>query len=262
MNILFNDVIQYSNAPKELKSPALSDTCEIKGSLNIYLDKIHEINSIGIGNAGNANTNRDFIIFDGGRADTVHDTILDGGRADTVFTITIDANPFMTIYFYLNNVNNYIFTVSNNENGLYVMNNTIRADRILIETRLNYIGRFAAGIACNIPTAVMKEPSFLSTSEPRITLSGQVVKGAGGYNYRAVSLDSRYKITQEIMSEFDKGKKYIGAGYPFFIDLTEEGYKLPFKKLYANEKNQRSMTFQSGVTRFLYSRRFEFEERF
>jgi len=256
MNILFNDVIQYSDAPKELKSPALSDTCEIKNNLVINLDKRRQINCIGLGNIDADER----VIFSGGRADTVFDIILDGGRADTVFNKIIKSDVLLTIMF--NDDNNTFFEVNSDDNGLYVMSKTIRASQITIITKSSYIGRFAAGIACNIPTAVMKEPSFLSTSEPRITLSGQVIKGAGGYNYRAVSLDSRYKITQEIMKEFENGKKYIGAGYPFFIDLTKEGYKLPFSKLYANEKNQRSMTFQSGVTRFLYSRRFEFEEKF
>jgi len=113
-----------------------------------------------------------------------------------------------------------------------------------------------------LPTAIAKEPSFMSTAEPRVTLSGQVIPGAGGYNYRTLSLDCRYKISEEIISEIEAGYITAGRGYPYFIDLTDESYKLPFSKLYANEKNQGSMTFQSGVRRYLYSRRFEFEERF
>jgi len=254
MKILFNDVIQYSSAPKELKSPALSDVCEINGNLVINLDRVYEINSIGV---GNINNNK--IIFDGGKADSVYNLMLYGGNADS-YSEPLNDISIITISF--NDVNNTIFNLVNAGNGLYTMKKTIKASQITIEANANFIGRFAAGIACNIPTAVMKEPSYLSTSEPRVTLSGQVIQGAGGYNYRAVSLDSRYKITKEIINEFEKGLKYTGMGYPYFIDLTDESYKLPFKKLYANEKNQRSMTFQSGVTRFLYSRRFEFEERF
>jgi hypothetical protein len=95
-----------------------------------------------------------------------------------------------------------------------------------------------------------------------VTLSGQVIPGAGGYNYWTLSLDSRYKIGPEAMEEIGAGYKYIGAGYPFFIDLSQEHYKLPFDRLYAAERNQANFGFEGGIRRFLYSRRFDFEERF
>ncbi|MDR2923448.1 MAG: hypothetical protein LBU85_08930 [Treponema sp.] len=157
---------------------------------------------------------------------------------------------------------NTIFDFQFTENGLYVMPKSVLASEITIITDASYIGRAGAGLGVHLPTAIAKEPSLKSTSEPRITLSGQVVPGAGGYNYRELSLDCRYKITEEIMGEITKGYAIAGKGYPYFIDLTDESYKLPFSKLYANEKNQRSMTFQGGVRHYLYSRRFEFEERF
>jgi len=223
MKILFNDIIQYSDAPKELKSPALSDTYETDEPIIINFDKPYPINSIGI---GNYNNNELIAEFDNGIQ----------------------------------------FVIDYNKSGLYVMEKTILTSRIKLLTKKiigNFsIGRIAAGIACNIPTSITKEPSLISTSAPRVTLSGQVISGAGGYNYKTISLDSRYKITKEIMQEIEDGYKYIGMGYPFFIDLKDESYKLLFDKLYANERNQRSMTFQSGIHKFLYSRRFEFEERF
>ena len=216
MKILFNDIIQYSDAPKELKSPALSDFYKVNNAFfRITFDKRYNYNCIGIGN-------------------------IDG--------------TFLTI----NDEHNINFK----GNGLYEIPYHANMDNITIDTDATYIGRFAVGIACNIPTSITKEPSIMSTSEPRVTLSGQIIAGAGGYNYRALSLDSRYKITKEIMQEIEAGYKFIGMGYPFFIDLSDESYKLTFDKLYANERSQRSMTFQSGVNRFLYSRRFEFEERF
>jgi hypothetical protein len=89
-----------------------------------------------------------------------------------------------------------------------------------------------------------------------------VIPGAGGYDYRAVSLDSRYKIGPEAMAEIEAGYKYIGRGYPFFIDFSDEAYKLPFIRLYAAERNQRNLSFEGGARRFLYSRRWNFEERF
>jgi len=222
MKILFNDVIQYSDAPKSLKTPALADKYYIlNGGFTIKLDKPRRINSIGLGNTNG-----------------------------TYFNITF------------NDDKNTVFYVNYDGNGLYVKQNTVTADEITVETDASFLGRFGAGIGCNIPTAITKEPAFASTAEPRITLSGQVMEGRGGYNYRALSLDSRYKINKEIIDEIKEGYMAIGMGYPFFIDLTDESYKLPFNKLYANEKTQRSMTFQSGVRRYLYSKKFDFEERF
>jgi len=157
---------------------------------------------------------------------------------------------------------NVNFSFEFNGNGLYVNKNISNAYQITIITNATYIGRISAGYACNIPTSIAKEPSFNSTSQPRTTLSGQVITGLGGYNFKSVSLDSRYKIDKRVMNEIQDGYKYIGMGYSFFIDLSAESYKLPFDKLYATERNQRQMSFESGVKRFLYSRRFVFEERF
>jgi hypothetical protein len=148
------------------------------------------------------------------------------------------------------------------ENGLYLLKNEALASRITIKTDAVYIGRLGAGLGVHIPTAIAKEPSFASTSNPRVTLSGQVIPGAGGYHYRTLSLDSRYKITREIMDEIWAGYETAGKGFPYFIDLADEAYKLPFSKLYAADKNQGGMTFQSGVRRYLYSKKFDFEERF
>ena len=221
MRILFDDIIQYSDAPKELKSPALAEMKHIDGPVLITLDKQRPINAIGIGNT-------------------------DGSQ----FTVTF------------NDAGATVFQFQFTESGLYVMDKTVSASVITVSTNASYIGRLGAGIGANIPTAITKEPGLCSTAEPRVTLSGQVIPGAGGYIYRTVSLDSRYKIDRPIMSEINAGYKYIGMGYPFFIDLSDESYKLLFSKLYANERNQQKMAFESGVRRFLYSRRFEFEERF
>jgi len=158
-------------------------------------------------------------------------------------------------------INGDTINIDYTESGLYLLNKTYNTTLIKINNNCR-LGRFAAGIACDIPTSIAKEPAFASTIEPRVTLSGQVIKGRGGYNYRAVSLDSRYKINQKIMDEIVKARKYIGEGFPFFIDFTTEAYKLPFDKLYANDLNQNYLSFESGVRYFLYSRRWELEERF
>ena len=147
------------------------------------------------------------------------------------------------------------------ENGLYLINQ-ITTDTLTITTNGTSVGRIAAGVGIDIPTSVRKEPSFNSTASPRMTLSGQVIHGAGGYNYRMLSLDSRYKFDSFAMTELEEGYKFIAKGYPFFIDLADESYKLPFDKFYGIDTNQQNMSFESGIRRFLYSRRWEFRECF
>lgn len=161
-----------------------------------------------------------------------------------------------------NDPDNTIFTFTFSGNGLYPMEKTVTASQITVISNAVFAGRIGAGLGVNIPTSIAKEPAFNSTAEPRFTLSGQVIPGAGGYYYKTVSLDSRYKIAMEGLKEIEDGYIFIGMGYPFFIDLTCESYKLPFSKLYATEKDQLNMSFESGIHRGLFSRRFNFEERF
>jgi hypothetical protein len=155
-----------------------------------------------------------------------------------------------------------VFTFAFKGSGLYPMPKRINAESFTLQTDADFIGRLAAGIGVEICTSVSKEPGFNSTAEPRVTLSGQVIEGRGGYTYRSLSLDSRYRITREAIDEIAAGYKFIGMGYPFFINLEKEAYKLPYDKLYAEEKNQRQMRFEGGVFSYRYSRRWEFTERF
>jgi hypothetical protein len=263
MHILFNDVIQYSDAEDTIKSPMLSETTETLGKkIIIKFDEPRRINSIGVGNADN----NKIAAFDGDRADAIYDDdeLMGGFANGEPHEEKIDCrNAGMTNFrMEFNDAMGTTFSFRYTANGLYLMNKTILASRMTIYTDATYIGRIGAGIGVHIPTSVPKEPSFNSTSEPRVTLSGQVIQGAGGYNYRTLSLDSRYKIDEFAMKEIQNGFKYIGMGYPFFMDLTKESYKLPFNKFYANEKNQGQMSFEGGVRKYLYSRRWDFEERF
>ena len=235
MRILFNDVIQFSNAPPELKSSALSDAYKFTAGVTIRFDKPYPINAIGIGNTDGSEFSVQFY----------NDAAGDAGAT----------GPYGCTGKY--------FAVSFSENGLYVMEETVLTNYLYISSlNAKYVGRIGAGLGVRIPTAVAKEPSYKSTHEPRVTLSGQVIPGAGGYNYRTLSLDSRYKIDEKAMREIEAGYKTAARGYPYFIDLSDESYKLPFSKLYANEASQRGMTFQGGIRRYLYSKKFEFEERF
>jgi len=247
MKILLNDIMQFSNAPKELISPSLSETVSLTSANRIIInfDKPRQINCYCIGNLSQTLGGQLLIyLFNG---NTQIGLIVPTMNQLLNNKINIMLNP----RFSTPNTLSYPITINRVELQMSGATGNIMT-----------IGRLAMGIAINIPTSIAKEPSFNSTSEPRTTLSGQIISGVGGYNYTKVSLDSRYKINEFIMNEIKEGYKTIGMGYPFFIDLSDESYKLPFDRLYATELNQRQLSFESGVRKYLYSRRWEFEEKF
>ena len=261
MRILFNDVIQKAkinshfsliNETDKLKSPILSEIFRLPIHLNvetgllyyqyfdIVFDKITPINSIGIGNTDTNNLSLDITHI--------------VNELEIISSITIPISG-----------NGLYFISDRNYNRPYnVKKITVISENMndIDKTNATYIGRLAAGIGVKIPTSLRKEPGFNSTATSRVTISGQMIPGLGGYNYKTLSLDSRYKIDELAMKEIENGYEYIGKDYPYFIDLTDESYKLPFNKMYATEKNQKAFRFEGGISKYLYSRRWEFEERF
>jgi hypothetical protein len=215
--LLFNDIVQNSDAPPPLKSPALTETTTL--GLTVSFENEVKINAIGIGNTDGT---------------TFHIEFSTGDEFDFEF----------------------------NGNGLYQLNKAINTTSLTLSGNGTFIGRLGAGIGIHIPTSIAKQHGWSSTSKPLTTLSGQVIPGLGGYVYRTLSLDSRYKINSDAMKEIEAGYLYLGAGYPVFIDLSDESYKLPFSKLYATDRNQTALSFEGGITRYLYSRRWEFAEAF
>jgi len=240
---LFNDVIQNSDAPPELKSAALAESVDIDGVITITFPQTVSISAIGVGNTDGTK----FSIY----ADHYQPLV----TQDETNIITNDE-----IEIYVNYRNKFDFDFYGN--GLYCLGKTVFADNIIITTDAHYIGRIAAGLGVSIGTSVAKQLGWNSSSKPRTTLSGQVITGAGGHNYRTLSLDTRYKMGPKATEELASGYKFIGLGYPFFIDLADEKYKLPHSKLYATEQNQRAFSMEGGVASFLYSKRFEFTEAF
>ncbi|MDR2149861.1 MAG: hypothetical protein LBO67_03415 [Spirochaetaceae bacterium] len=262
MRILFNDVIQNSNAPASLKSAALADRSSFTGQLVIDIDTPALIDAVGIGStdasaiqvtleapdtlkliSGGANSNNAEHSYRGGNAFTYNTLQLYCGNAFDFPASLSTVIPF-------------------EENGLYRIDPII-AKRIRITHNGTYIGRFGAGIGVRLGTAVNKEPSFNSTREPRRTLSGQVIPGLGGYSYRSVQLDVRYKIGALAISELSAAyPSQIAAGFPFFILFDDEVRRLPFMRFYAQDTNFSKMSFESGVNYFKFSRKFAFEECF
>ena len=248
MIILFSDLIQESDAAQALKTPALSDTLNLTYPLVINFPEPVEISAVGIGNT-------DGRFFDFAFIGTDDRGILSTQAGENIIT---DSGFALGVTSTVETAINIIYEGA----GLYPLGVNLSVKKIIITSDASFIGRLGAGRGVKICTSVAKQPGWNSTSEPRITLSGQIVPGAGGYNYRTLSLDSRYKMGPEAIREIIDGYKEIGLGYPFFIDLTTESYKLPYSKLYATENNQREWVMEGGIMQFLYSYRYQFREAF
>jgi hypothetical protein len=162
-------------------------------------------------------------------------------------------------------INDDIFqeTISFTNNGLYLLSKEYKNIKEIDATfSCSHIGRLACGRAVNLKTSIPKEPTLVSTNKPRVTLSGQVIEGLGGYNYWRISLDTRYKIDNEKLNEIIKGFPSLSKGLPLFVSFEDEKERLPFERLYVNDTNQQQLSFESSINKNLFSRRFIFEERF
>jgi hypothetical protein len=380
MNILFNDLIQNSDAPKELKSSSLADRYEYENEIPINFDKPYRFNSIGIGNtdaetitikmqyeginwtpttlpssanwysvaygngkfvaiayysnkaaystdginwtettmpsSGNwwgftygngkfvaiatSNSNKAAYSLDGITwiAATMpsianwHSVAYGNGKFVTASygstkaaystdginwtetTMPSSANWYSVAYgndMFVSIADNgnqaafsndiYSHTLNISGNGLYLFPES-ETRLVKIKCDGSYIGRIAMGNAVNLKTSIPKEPTLVSTNKPRVTLSGQVIDGLGGYDYWRVSLDTRYKIDKEKMEEIIKGFPSLSRGLPLFVSFEDEGERLPFTRLYCNDTNQQQLSFESSINKSLFSRRFIFEERF
>jgi hypothetical protein len=270
MRILFNDVLQEAALPAALKTGALAERYIFPtfGERVITAELPHPayIDCVGIGGTDGTYFSVSFDGFDGWLLDggtaltneSAYEYLFDGGGAydgDYRYLLGEDRGDWregfsQTVYF--------------GGNGLYRLDRPVITKRAVIETDATYIGRVGMGRCVKLGTAIAKEPSFCHSAKPRLTLSGQTIPGIGGYSYRAVSLDVRYKIGHSEMAEIKAAYgTQTGPGLPFFLLFEEELRRLPFVRLYAADTKNDSETFQSGVHgRFLFSRKFEFEERF
>jgi hypothetical protein len=230
MHILLDDKIQASDAPATAKSAALSELT-YTNPLTVIFDETSNITHFGIGNT------------DATEITLAITHIVSGSHVVTNKTITLPTKD---------------------KNGLYLISETALAvTQFTITHDGNYFGRIGAGIGRQIGTGRAKEPGYQSTNEARETLSGQVIPGAGGINFRSVGLDSRYKLNSDILSDIESAyANQIGKTYPFFILFDDEAARLPFLRLYAKDANQTKWAFDGSINQMLYSFKFNFIERF
>ena len=218
MKILINDFVQGSDAPTNLKSPALSDYYDAETDVDIDFGEAKTCDCIGFGNTD---------------ATTVN--------VSTVSGLNKDITPDGSGLYEIPEATDDIFTVSHNG---------------------TYIGRVALGLARSLGVAPTREAGFYTTQEPRISASGQIIPGAGGYYGRRISIDFRYKIDEIIFDDIEAAYEYISEGYPWFmLFTTRELNRFPWTRLYASP-NDPEMLLQSSVNRFLYSKQFDFYVRF
>jgi hypothetical protein len=269
MKVLFNDIAQMSDAPASMKTPALADRHPVSGPVTVTFDFPRYVDAVGIGFT-DARVIRltwetaDELALDNQFAGTPESgfeaEISGGSPQDMPLDFGFEFSPVFPARIHKRNeaVVNYY------GDGLYEVPPVI-ASAVTVECAGGtYIGRFGAGRGVPLGTGLAKEPSFNTTEENRKTLSGQIIPGAGGYNYRSVGLDTRYKIGGEAMREIKAAYHgQIAKGFPFFLLFDTEVNRLPFYRMYAKDKSAERFGFESGAHgRYLFSRKFEFEECF
>lgn len=238
MKILIRDLMhECSNVPDEIKSPALADESIENPIEDIVLpDDWEVINCVGIG-----------------YTDATEITLTFRDETETV---------------------QRIITISSEQpyqNGLYLIDPIYRIEfyeseytpDLTISHNGTYIGRVGFGEYRQLNTSIPKEPGFFGTYESRMTLSGQVIPGAGGYSGRTQDVDVRYKIERETYDDMEKAIDYINKDYPYFILFDCEMHKLPLTmyRFYAKTKNPITK-LQSSTYEFKYSYKFNFIECF
>lgn len=250
MRVIFYDLVQVSDAPAKLKSPALADVYTAATSFNINLVVVPEdpgaaADAIGVGNtdAATITVNGDVITLDSVEKTGLYllPNAISLGSPDDFFLLAEDGSALLTEFGDELLVESLSYSVSVSHDG-------------------SFIGRLALGKGHALYAAPSHEPGFYSTAQNRVTASGQIVPGAGGYSGRRISLDFRYKFTQAIIEDIQAAyAAQLSRGYPLFIWFDKES-RMPWTRMYGG--TDPDYLFQSSINRYLYSKRLEFVERY
>jgi len=230
MKILINDKMQFaSGVPAEIKSPALADRYNASVTFTATFDDAETVNCIGIG-----------------YTDATEITIDDGITTPQIITLPVRTD-----------------ITRKYNNGLYLLTE-MTSDKYTITHNGNYIGRVGIGEYRTLGTAPSKEIGFYTTTESRETLSGQTIPGAGGHYGRRFVADVRYKFTEEIYNDLETAyQTQIQRSFPYFLLLDDEQHKVPDTMLHFYAASDKPLSLlQSSSYKFLYSYKFNFEERF
>lgn len=251
MRILFDDVIQRSDAPDLLKSPSLADIYEFT-SETFTLDRPERINCIGIGNT-----------------DATELTISGFAKSDGIATFdeaAFDSASEPPTINAVVNLTDYAlddpYPYANYKNGLYILPTELYTNSITISHNGTYIGRLSAGYCPRLKASKSREPGFVSTHQNRETLSGQTIPGAGGISRRRMDVDFRYQFDEVIFNQIKIAHPtQIAKGYPLFICFEDcELNIFPYNRLYGKTKTD--LLFQTSVRKYLHSIKLSFLEAF
>jgi hypothetical protein len=218
-----------SGVPAEIKSPALADRYNASVTFTATFDDAETVNCIGIG-----------------YTDATEIEIDDGITTPQIITLPVRTD-----------------ITRKYNNGLYLLTE-MTSDTYTITHNGNYIGRVGIGEYRTLGTAPSKEIGFYTTTESRETLSGQTIPGAGGYYGRRFVADIRYKFDEDVYNDLETAyQTQIQRSYPYFILLDDEQHKVPDTMLHFYASSDKPLSLlQSSSYRFLYSYKFNFEERF
>jgi len=266
MKILINDLMQYSDAPDQIKSPALVDAYPNSGTLTI--------------NFSIPAAYSEFEIFDGVLSQPMDEGTIDGILSQPFYDGTIDgvpsqplsvsgANQFNCIGIGGTDATQLIINTDIIINapgdgvfdpGLYDIGQSITASQITISHNGTFMGRIAVGECQNLCISPSREPGFFTNVKSRTSIAGAVIPGAGGFGGQRIGVELKYKIDRDVYTEYQRAYvTQIMNGFPFFIAFNNDAW-LPIDKFYAYEKN--AFVHQGAVNRFLYSRNLDFREAF
>lgn len=218
------------------------------------------------------------LLYDRMQDSDAADSLISAPLADTItdtnFTITFDESETINCIG-IGNTDATTITVNGEDisitdsgkyaNGLYALSTEITGTTLTVSHNGTYLGRMAAGQYTELGLSPPREPGFVSTANPRMTLAGQVIKGAGGITKRVQQVDIRYKVDSDAFTAFQNGfDAELREGFPVFvlfdIEYDSGNGRFPWPRLYATIGGKQ--VFQSSVNRLLHSIKIKFEEAF
>jgi hypothetical protein len=302
VNILFNDLIPYSDAPDEIKNPSLTYFIKNDPGIIDLLDGGPANAIYDLLDGENANTSSDGNIdgggasaifddefdggvavyisdeYDGGHANDYYDETWDGGDAlSNNKTIEIKLLEPSTINCYgVGNTNSKLIGIylidtfdnvydekhSFDKNGLYMLSQEYENIK---QINIMFSGTHIGRIGAGY--AINLKTAV--PKEPTLISTAKPRVTLSGQSILGLGGYNYWSISLDTRYKIDKDKlNNIIAGYP----LLSKGYpmfisfnneeKLPIKRMYGAEKNQQELGFESSINKPLYSRRWVLEERF
>ncbi len=216
MKILFNDLLQASDAPGNLISPALAETWEGTGT-TITLDASGTFDCVGIG-------------YTDATAVTINGTVI------TIPTVSPYPDSYKDGLFVLPSQTADTIVISHD--GTYIGRLAIGKSRTMYASPSREIGLWTT----NAPRKTLSGQVIAGAGG----VSGRQIELAFRYKFTSDIIGDIEKAWAG----------QISRGYPFFVIFDSESHNIPWARLYATMDNADgdSWVFQNSVRAFLHSR--------